>query len=103
MFVTNSIARTVVATTGAVLFAATCLMCAVAPAAAQGAPQNVEVQTRTVSYADLNLNSAAGRARLDARIRAAARAVCSVNGGDIATRAVESRCAKQAAATATRS
>jgi UrcA family protein len=101
MFVTSSIARTVVATTGAVLFAATCLIGAVAPAAAQGAEQLGEARTQTVRYADLNLNSAVGRARLDARIRAAARAVCSINATSMTARAAESRCAKRAVATAT--
>lgn len=53
-----------------------------APALASAAPV---VQTRdsdtgqvTVSYADLNLNSAAGQARLKMRIRQAARTVCGL-------------------------
>ncbi len=45
-----------------------------APAVAQS-PAAVVTQT-TVSYADLNLSSAAGRATLDSRIKGAARSVC---------------------------
>jgi UrcA family protein len=35
-----------------------------------------EVLTATVSFADLNLSSAAGRNRLDARVRSAVKQVC---------------------------
>ncbi len=45
-----------------------------APAIAES-PAGPVVQT-TVSYADLNLSSAAGRATLDSRIKGAARSVC---------------------------
>ncbi|WP_419813949.1 UrcA family protein [Glacieibacterium sp.] len=97
MFVTSSIARAVVATTGAILFAATCLLGAVAPAAAHEA----DVRTQTVSYADLDLQRPADRARLEARIRAAARAVCSLNTTSDFARSAEYRCTKRAVATAT--
>jgi UrcA family protein len=102
MFVTSSIARTLIATTGAVLLAATCLIGAVAPAAARDT-SNSEVRTQEVSYSDLNLDSPKGRARLDARIRAAAKAVCTLNTTSFIARNAETRCAKQAIATATRS
>ena len=61
---------------GAILFAA-------APAQAQTIPSTVvngayEVLSAKVSFADLNLSSAAGRKRFDARVRAAVREVCPV-------------------------
>ena len=54
---------------------------AVAPAQAETRKAVVvagaeEVLTATVSVADLNLSSAAGRNRLDARVRSAVRQVC---------------------------
>ena len=55
-----------------ILSAASVLGGAASPALA--APP--EAQTRIVSYADLDLGSAAGRARLEARIDRAVRAVC---------------------------
>lgn len=69
--VTNRIA--VAAAAGAILLAA--------PAQAQTA-QNVVVQgsqdvrTAKVSFADLNLSSAAGRSSLEARVRGAVKQVC---------------------------
>jgi UrcA family protein len=45
------------------------------PAGAQMKPTD-EVRKQIVSYADLNLGSAAGRSTLDRRIRTAARGVC---------------------------
>jgi UrcA family protein len=51
--------------------AAALLTFAAVPAVAQPAPT-----TRIVSYADLDLSAAAGRARLEQRIRAAVRTVC---------------------------
>ena len=99
MFATASFTRTLVAATGAAIVASTFLFAAVAPASAQ----DVQVRTRTVSYADLDLAKPAGRATLDARIRAAARSVCSVNASNIVDRRAEIRCAKAAASAATRS
>ena len=93
MFTTNSFARAAAGTAGAALFAAFCLTVAVAPAAA-------EPVSRTVSYADLNLSNPAGRAALDARIKAAARAVCKADGYDVAARTRESNCVKTAISTA---
>ena len=55
-----------------ILSAASMLGGAASPALA--APP--EARTRIVSYADLNLASAAGRARLESRIERAVRAVC---------------------------
>lgn len=45
--------------------------------AAEARPRQAETVDRVVRYADLNLNNPAGIARLHARIRAAARDVCS--------------------------
>ncbi len=89
MFTTHSFARVAAGTAGAALFAAFCLTAAVAPAAA-------EPVSRTVSYADLNLSSSAGRAVLQTRIKAAARAVCKDEGYDVAARARETTCVKTA-------
>jgi UrcA family protein len=54
------------------LAAGTALTAAAGPAIASPAA----AETRIVSYADLDLSSAAGRARLDRRINAAVRDVC---------------------------
>jgi UrcA family protein len=54
------------------------------PAAAQLASSSaeaVEVQHRTVNYADLDMATPEGQARLDARLRRAAAAVCESNYG----------------------
>jgi hypothetical protein len=56
------------------------------PAAARSladAPASAEltVQHRLVPYADLDLTTAQGQARLDARLRRAASAVCATNTG----------------------
>jgi UrcA family protein len=48
-----------------------------APAAAQ-MKYDKNVREQVVSYADLNLGSAAGRSTLDRRIRTAARSVCGM-------------------------
>ncbi len=87
MFATN-FARNAIGAFGAVAIAATCLGVASAPAAAT----ETGVATKTVSYADLNMNSAEGRARLDARIRAAAKSVCEAPVAEFAARATQGRC-----------
>lgn len=69
MFTLNSIVtRTVVGTAGMAICAGLCLAGATAPAAA------ATVRTQVVRYTDLDLRKAAGRATLDHRIAAAARA-----------------------------
>lgn len=93
MFTTQSFVRAAAGTAGAAVFAIVCLTAAVGPAAA-------EPVRRTVSYADLNLAHPAGRAVLEARIKAAARAVCKDDGADVAARSRESRCIKTAVANA---
>ena len=57
-----------------VLFAAATLVSAVSISPAFAKP--VTPETRVVSYADLDLSTAAGQARLDRRIEAAVRQVC---------------------------
>lgn len=57
-----------------ILFAAATLVSAVSLSPAFAKP--AAPPTRIVSYADLDLNTAAGRARLDRRIEAAVRQVC---------------------------
>jgi len=57
-----------------ILFAAATLAAAVTASPVFARPANVE--QRIVSYADLDLSSAAGRARLDRRILAAVRDLC---------------------------
>ncbi len=95
MFATSTFARTALGTVGAALFAAACLGAATAPAAA--APVTV---SKTVSYADLNLGSAAGRTALEARIRTAAKSVCTTGSNDLVSRDHEGRCVKAALANA---
>ena len=87
----NDFARRAVAATAAAVIATGCLAAAAAPAAA-ATPAN----SRTVSYADLNLGTAQGRAALDARIRAAARQVCEAQSADVGARAAAERCFKTA-------
>ncbi|QXQ08011.1 UrcA family protein [Sphingosinicellaceae bacterium] len=92
MFVTSSFARNFVSAASAALIATACLTIAVAPAAAATAAP----MSKTVSYADLNLANAQGRAALNARIKSAARSVCKVDGRDLQARTSETRCIKDA-------
>lgn len=76
--------RSLVGTAGTLLLAGLCIAGATAPAAAH---TTLDVNGKgeriaTVSYADLDLGSADGRATLDGRIRVAARQVCTDNGPD---------------------
>lgn len=88
-------ARTVVSATGALLIGGTLMTVAVAPATA--APVT---NSKSVSFADLNLSQPQGRAVLDARIRSAAKSVCTVGGSDLRTRLSEARCTRTAIAAA---
>lgn len=99
MFATT-FARNLAASAVAAVFATTCLTVAVAPAAAANVAPTL---SKTVSYADLNLGSAQGRAALQQRIKSAARTVCKVDAADLNARTSESRCVKTAIATATAS
>src|SRR3954471_2442301 len=64
-----------------ILFAFAALAAAAASPATASVPR--DSATRIVRYADLDLSSAAGRARLDRRIGAAVRAVCGAEPGDL--------------------
>lgn len=66
--------KTPILLAASLLTSATLLAGAAGPAFA--APPAPAAQTRIVSYADLDLSNAAGRARLDQRIGSAVRAVC---------------------------
>lgn len=97
MFATNDFARNFVGAAGAALLAGACLFAATTPAKA------TEAVSKTVTYADLNLAQPAGRATLETRIKAAARAVCATDSDDIRARAEKSRCIRTAIDAATRS
>ncbi len=75
-----------------------------AAAASAAPPIVVEGQqqpTATVSYADLDLGTAAGRARLDSRIRRAAKHLCLDEGvRDLADRLEQKSCLNFAVASA---
>jgi len=75
------------------LFALAALAAASAMPAAANVPHNAT--TRIVRYADLDLGSAAGRARLEQRIDAAVRDVCAIAPGD-AGRTAEARACRTA-------
>jgi UrcA family protein len=98
MFSTNDFARNAVSAAGAALLAGACLFAAAAPANATPV-----FASRSVSFADLNLAQPQGRATLDARIKSAAKSVCTVGGNDLKTRLNETRCIKTAIANAARS
>ena len=95
-FRNQSVLRTIVGATGTILCASLCLIGATAPANA-----GEIVHSRTVSYADLNLSTPAGRAILDRRVDQAAHAVCNAGGSvELAEWVAASRCVKQAKASA---
>jgi UrcA family protein len=94
---THSVQRVIIGSIGTILAAGISLSGALAPANA--AETGARVQT--VSYADLNLSNAAGRAALDQRIKAAAETVCATGLNDTAARTAESRCVKAAVEAAT--
>lgn len=58
------------------------LLCATVSvgSAVSAAAEPLQARTARISFADLNLNSAAGRAMLERRVNAAADSVCRVNG-----------------------
>ncbi len=92
MFTTfnSTAARAVLGTVGTALCAGICLVAATAPAAAE------PVRATTVSYADLNLGSAAGRLTLDRRITAAARTVCASSDRGTVAALDEMQCVRNA-------
>ncbi len=58
------------------LVVAPALCLGASPAMAQSQPAGPEVRTITMSYADLDLSTAAGRTQFDKRLRRAAAEVC---------------------------
>jgi UrcA family protein len=91
----STVSRAILGTVGTAVCAGLCLLAATAPAAAAEA-----VRTTTVSYADLNVHTPAGRATLDRRITDAARSVCSSANIGPAARVEEERCVRNAVAAA---
>jgi len=90
MIVRTSFTRTVVGTIGMAVCAGLCLVGATAPAAA------ATVRSMAVSYADLDLARAAGRATLARRIDAAAQAVCASSNIGPAAALDEAQCIRGA-------
>ncbi len=95
---THSVQRVIIGAFGTALFAGLSLSGALAPANAAEAPA---ARVQTVSYADLNLGNAAGRAALDQRIKAAAETVCATGLDNTAAKVAETRCVKAAVEAAT--
>ncbi len=94
-FANQTVTRTVIGAFGTALCASICLLGATVPAHAGEVPQ-----TRTVSYADLDLSNSHGRATLTNRINQAAKEVCSIGSGDLRAQIEESRCTRAAKASA---
>lgn len=96
---TQNLARTFAGAAGTLLFAGLCIAGATAPAQAQQpkAPITYSLnesgeRVAHVRFADLNLGSREGQARLEGRLRIAARNVCSNGGQDPFAVAAASRC-----------
>ena len=89
-------ARTVFGAVAALFLGTVCLGAAAGPAAAA----QTDDAARIVFVGDLNLQTRAGRAAYDARVRTAAEAVCATDRKDIASQAAEARCVKRAIANA---
>ena len=94
----SSVTRTVVGTVGMTLCAGLCLVGATAPAHAS--PVYDTMRTRVVSYADLDLANAKGRATLALRIKSAARMVCETGGFDTEMKMAEASCIRRSIAAA---
>ena len=93
----HTVQRALIGAFGTALFAGITLSGALAPANAA----EVQARVQTVSYADLNLSNAAGRATFDQRVKAAAETVCATGLNDVAAKTAESRCVKNAIEAAT--
>lgn len=94
----QSLTRAVVGTVGTLFCGGICLVSATAPAVAAtvSATRAASGPTATVSYADLDTSNVHGRATLDRRIRTAAKTVCATGSSDVAARAAEARCVRDA-------
>lgn len=90
----KSFTRNLVGAAGTLVFAGLCIAGATAPANAQIAYSVNESGHRVayVSYADLNLESKAGRASLEGRLRIASKHVCQGNGVQRWEAAEEHKC-----------
>jgi UrcA family protein len=95
MFTTAShtVQRAVIGAFGTALFAGLSLSGALAPA---NAAEVQAARVQTVSYADLNLSNAAGRATFEQRVKAAAQTVCASGLDTVAAKTAESRCVRNA-------
>jgi UrcA family protein len=94
----SNFARNLAGTAATMLFAGLCIAGATAPAAAETRfGQNPEgVRVASVSYADLDLGTVAGRTALEGRIRIAARTVCAKTAYDAFAVGDERACVNQA-------
>ncbi|PZN96460.1 MAG: hypothetical protein DCF31_03300 [Alphaproteobacteria bacterium] len=93
MFTTDSTTgRNFAAGFAAIVFASTCLLAAAGPVEAA----EVTAASRAVSYSDLDLAHAPGRAALEMRIKSAARTVCDSGLDNVSARAAETRCVRDA-------
>lgn len=90
--------RNVVGAAGTLFFAGLCIAGATAPAQAQVAYGVSETghQVAHVSYADLNLESDAGRNSLETRIRVAAKKVCNSSTADYRAHNAQQKCVASA-------
>lgn len=90
----KNFSRNLVGAAGTLMFAGLCIAGATAPANAQIAYGVNETGHRVayVSYADLDLDSKAGRSRLENRMRTAAKEVCHGSASDRWVAAEEYRC-----------
>lgn len=102
MFATSTLTRNLFGAAGAVVIGLGCVAVAATPAAAASTSARVSV-SKTVSYADLNLSNAKGRAVLEARIKSAAREICASTDATLAARMDANRCTKAALRSATAS
>lgn len=90
----HKITRTLVGTAGTLMFAGLCIAGATAPANAQivYGVNATGHRVAQVSYADLDLGSKAGQARLENRLRTAAKQVCHGSATDPWAVAEEYKC-----------
>ncbi len=95
MFISaKNISRNVVGAAGTLFFAGLCIAGATTPANAQIAYGVSETGHKVahVSYADLNLESDAGRNSLETRIRVAAKKVCNSSTADYRAHNAQQKC-----------
>ena len=94
----KNITRNLVGAAGTLVFAGLCIAGATTPANAQIAygVNDSGYRVAYVAYADLDLGSKAGRARLETRIRIASKTVCVNDVGNPRTPAVDAKCFQHA-------